>query len=108
MMIQLPFPPAKLSPNARTHWAVKARTFKQYKFQCLALLSQHRKSLKGRDAFGIRFCPPDARRRDLDNMLAAFKAGIDALSEVTGVDDSHFCFALGKGDPVKGGAVVIS
>lgn len=107
-MIHLPFPPAKLSPNARTHWAVKARAFKQYKLQCGMLLSVHRSALKGRDSFALRFCPPDARRRDIDNMLAAFKAGIDALSDVTGVDDSKFSLALGKGEPVKGGAVVIA
>jgi len=106
-MITLPWPPAKLSPNARTHWAVKAKVFKQYKFQCAMLLSIHRSILKGRDSFALQFCPPDARRRDLDNMLAAFKAGIDALSDVTGVDDSKFSLALGKGEPVKGGAVQV-
>ena len=106
-MISLPWPPAKLSPNARTHWASKAKAFRQYKFQCAMLLSMHRDSIKGRDAYNLRFCPPDARRRDLDNMLSSFKAGIDALAEVSGIDDSNFSFALAKGEPVKGGEIQV-
>jgi crossover junction endodeoxyribonuclease RusA len=107
-MISLPWPPAKLSPNARAHWAVKAKAFKTYKFQCFALLSQHRDALRGRDSFGLKFLPPDKHRRDLDNMLASSKAALDALSEVTGVDDSQFNLTIAKGEPVKGGAVVIA
>lgn len=107
-MIHLPFPPSKLSPNARCHWAQKARVAKQYRFQCLALLSQHRTVLKGKSDFTLEFRPPDRHRRDIDNMLAASKQAIDALSEITGVDDSKFSLTIGKGDPVKGGAVVIS
>lgn len=107
-MIELPFPPSTLNPNHRPHWAVKARAFKAYKFQCFAVLSQFRSELQGRAVFAIEFCPPDARRRDADNLLAASKAGIDALSEVTGVDDSKFCFTIRMGEPRKGGVVVVS
>lgn len=107
-MIALPFPPSKLSPNARVHWAVKAKAFKAYKGQCMMLLSQFRRELKGRDSFELRFLPPDQRRRDLDNMLAASKGALDALSEVCGVDDSKFNLKIAKGEPVKGGAVVVA
>ena len=107
-MIELPFPPATLNPNHKPHWAVKARAFKTYKFQCFAILSQHRDELRGRAVFALEFCPPDARRRDVDNATAAFKAGIDALSEVAGVDDSKFCFTIRKGEPRKGGCVVLA
>jgi crossover junction endodeoxyribonuclease RusA len=106
-MISLPYPPVKLSPNSRCHWAQKARVFKSYKFQCFAVLSQHRPALWGRDSFELRFLPPDRYRRDLDNALSAFKAGIDALSDVCGVDDSKFNFKIAKGEPTKGGAVVV-
>lgn len=106
-MISLPFPPAKLSPNSRCHWAQKARAFKAYKFQCFAVLSQHRPALWGRDSFELRFLPPDRHRRDIDNMLAAAKALLDAVSEVCGVDDSKFNLKIAKGEPVKGGSVVL-
>jgi crossover junction endodeoxyribonuclease RusA len=54
----------------------------------------------------LTFMPPDRRRRDLDGMLGAFKAGLDSLSDVLGVDDSNFRLSLKKGDVIKGGAVV--
>lgn len=107
-MIELPFPPATLNPNHRPHWATKARAFKSYKKGCLLILSQYRKQLAGRDRFELRFCPPDNRRRDLDNIVAAFKAGIDALAEISGVDDSRFSLTIAKGDPRPDGAVVVS
>jgi crossover junction endodeoxyribonuclease RusA len=106
-MIELPFPPTALSPNARPHWAAKARAFKAYKTQCYMLLSQFRDDLKGRDTFELRFLPPDRHRRDIDNMLASSKAAIDALAEVCGVDDSQFKLTIAKGDPRQGGAVVV-
>jgi crossover junction endodeoxyribonuclease RusA len=106
-MIELPFPPSKLSPNGRHHWAVRARAFKTYKTQCAMLLSQFRRELSGRNSFELRFIPPDRHRRDIDNMLAASKAAIDALSEICGVDDSQFQLTISRGEPRKGGAVVI-
>jgi crossover junction endodeoxyribonuclease RusA len=106
-MIELPFPPPKLSPNSRCHWAQKARVAKQYKFQCYALLSQFRSDLAGQTAFDLRFLPPDERRRDLDNMVASAKQLLDALSAVCGVDDSQFKLTIAKGEPRKGGAVIV-
>jgi crossover junction endodeoxyribonuclease RusA len=107
-MIQLPFPPPALSPNARGHWAKKARAFKTYKFQCYMLLSQFRDTLAGRDTFSVTFHPPTAHRFDADNLVSRFKAGQDALAEIAGVDDSQFVMTYRKGEPVKGGAVVIA
>ena len=107
-MIELPFPPNNLSPNARCHWAVKAKSFKAYKFECSVLLRPYGKQLSGRDSFELCFCPPDRRRRDLDNMLSATKAALDALSGVCGVDDSRFKLRIVKGDPRKGGAVILA
>lgn len=107
-MISLPFPPAVLSPNARPHWAQKARAFKRYKADCVALMLNHRKQLAGRSEFSITFHPPTAHRFDCDNLVARWKAGCDALSVITGVDDSEFVMTYRKGKPVKGGAVVLA
>jgi crossover junction endodeoxyribonuclease RusA len=107
-VIQLPFPPPALSPNARGHWAKKARAFKAYKFQCFAVLSQFRNTLAGRSSFSVTFHPPTAHRFDADNLVSRFKAGQDALAEIAGVDDSQFVMTYRKGEPVKGGAVVIA
>ena len=55
----------------------------------------------------MRFHPPDKRRRDLDNMLASAKQGIDAISAAIGLDDYHFGFTIVRGEPVKGGRIVV-
>lgn len=55
----------------------------------------------------ITFNPPDRRRRDLDNMLAACKAYLDGISDALGVDDSNFKLTIQKGEVVKGGQVVV-
>lgn len=107
-MISLPWPPRELNPNARVHWSVKARAFKAYRLECWATFAAFRSALRGRSAFSFTFHPPSKRRTDLDNCIASIKAGIDALSEITGVDDSEFSFTISKGEPRKGGVVVIA
>ncbi|MBQ2263236.1 MAG: hypothetical protein II336_17980 [Loktanella sp.] len=56
----------------------------------------------------LTFCPPDNRRRDLDGMLGAFKAGLDALSDVMGVDDSRWALSIRKGAKAMRGLVLVS
>lgn len=107
-MITLPWPPKELSPNARVHWAVKARAFKAYRLECWAEFAGHRAQLRGRNVFSFTFHPPSHRRTDLDNCFASVKAAIDALSEITGIDDSEFSFGIRKGEPRKGGAVIVA
>ncbi|MFO1268569.1 MAG: hypothetical protein U1F25_13740 [Rubrivivax sp.] len=41
-------------------------------------------------AISLVFVPPDRRARDLDNLIAAMKAGLDGLADVLGVDDSRW------------------
>jgi crossover junction endodeoxyribonuclease RusA len=55
----------------------------------------------------ITFHPPDARRRDRDNMIASCKALMDGLSDALGVDDAYFIPTYAVGNIVTGGAVVI-
>jgi crossover junction endodeoxyribonuclease RusA len=55
----------------------------------------------------LTFHPPDKRKRDLDNMLASVKSGLDGVSDAMGVDDSRWSLTLRRGEPTPGGAVVI-
>jgi len=109
MIVTLPYPPAILSPNARPHWAAKAKAVKAYRNECgFELLAQgvnHMDSV----SLKITFCPPDRRRRDRDNAIHAFKAGQDAISDITGIDDSKFqvTYTPGFGEPCKGGCVKV-
>jgi len=108
--IVLPWPPKVLSPNARVHFRVKAGAVKAYRETAywLAKATPLAVPAEGGIALRLDFHPPDRRRRDLDNMLAAIKAGIDGIAQAHGVDDARFGFWLSREAPVKGGAVVVT
>lgn len=112
-IIELPWPPTRLSPNARgagNFWA-KASAAKKYRNDCLILLKSQsvpRLAASGPIMLEVQFCPPTRRISDLDNLLARVKQGIDALAETMGVNDKDFEFTLRRGEPVKGGVVRVS
>jgi crossover junction endodeoxyribonuclease RusA len=56
----------------------------------------------------LDFRPPDRRRRDLDNLLASMKAGLDGLADALGVDDSRWRLAIEMGEPAAGGCVCVT
>lgn len=90
-MITLPWPPKELSPNARVHRMVKARQAKVYKQACWALAKMVDVQLPpGRIHLAITFYPPNRQRRDLDNLLASIKAGIDGVAMAWQIDDELF------------------
>ena len=107
--ITLPWPPSTLSPNARGHWSIKSRHAKRYRrdSRVLCMAQGLRQMTAETLSLRITFNPPDRRARDLDNMLASTKSGLDGIADATGVDDSRWTLSLTKGEPVKGGAVVI-
>jgi crossover junction endodeoxyribonuclease RusA len=105
--ITLPWPPKELSPNARTHFHAKARVAKNYRegafwtaFDCIAPES-------GPVHLTIEFRPPDKRKRDLDNMLASTKAGLDGIADALKINDERFELTIRRGEPVKSGRVVV-
>ena len=56
----------------------------------------------------ITFHPPCKRKRDRDNMIAAFKSGQDGIAECMGVDDHRFVPTYRVGAPVKRGCVLVT
>lgn len=107
MKIVLPWPPSALSPNSRKHWSIKAKAAAKHKADCqyAAMAAGARQLHWPSMSVAITFCPPGNQRRDLDNMLAAMKSGLDGLAAATAVDDSKWSITLARGDWVKGGAV---
>ncbi|MEH7827647.1 hypothetical protein [Gemmobacter denitrificans] len=107
MKVTLPWPPAELKPNARAHWASKARAAKVHKNACqIICMGQGIRALGWPSmSVSLLFCPPSRRKGDLDNMLAAMKSGLDGLAAASGVDDSKWKITIARGEPVKGGAV---
>ena len=103
--VELPWPPKKCNPNARGHWAPRAKAKSDYRKACWALvrsainrngwdlqaLQAHaEQGGKGSVALFVDFFPPDRRHRDDDNCAAAFKAGRDGLADALGIDDRAF------------------
>lgn len=103
-MIVLPWPPSKLSPNARGSWKAKESARKSYKQICYLIA----KNIKPYKNLHIVFHPPDRRHRDLDNMLASFKYGLDGISQAWGVNDEIFKKILIEANvPKKNGMICI-
>lgn len=112
LTVTLPWPDKDLSPNARIHWRRKSRLVKMARQAAWGAVLEAR-----RQANAIRgerlhltwvFCPPDRRRRDADNIIASLKAANDGIADALGFDDSRFVSAYQFGEPVKGGAVVVT
>lgn len=99
----LPWPPKSLNPNARGHWAKRAKSSEVYRFTC-KMISLETIQQQGYDIQPLRdlveageqihvfldFCPPNRRARDDDNIIAAFKSGRDGLADALRIDDCHF------------------
>ncbi len=106
--VKLPWPDKKLAPNSRTDRRHTGEIRKRYRGACWALCKAAKLdySLTHLD---ITFHPPDGRRRDLDNMLAAMKYGLDGMALALGVDDYHWSLSIRRGDkdPAKLGFIVV-
>lgn len=108
MTLILPWPPAALSPNSRTHWRSRQKAMKDNKTLAWA------ETIKagwvvpkgGRVHLWIDFYPPTRRMPDDDNMLARFKGYRDGIAAALGVDDRIFVsHPYVKSEPRKGGEV---
>jgi crossover junction endodeoxyribonuclease RusA len=94
--VVLPWPPRDLSPNARVHWARKAKVTRSYREACYLLAKQARLKAPDADriALTVTFLPPDGRRRDRDNLIASCKALFDGLADALQVDDAQFVLSF--------------
>lgn len=105
MVFMMPWPVMReLSPNWRGHWSAKARAKKKLR-EAWAMKAREQggyRLLANSLNVKLEFVPPDRRHRDLDNLLASVKAGIDGLSDVLGVDDSKWSLVIKKVDEQGG------
>jgi crossover junction endodeoxyribonuclease RusA len=116
LQLTLPWPPKDLSPNARLHWSRLAKAKKSYRHDCAVFGNQMMRgqylplgwSEKTRLRISLTFRPPSRQRRDLDNLVASMKAGLDGLADAIGVDDSRWQLVIEMGEPVKGGCVCVT
>lgn len=106
--LQLPWPPAGLSPNARLHWSAVAKLKKKCRADAYMIaLASEAQALKGCDvSLSLTFHPPTNGAYDLDNALARMKASLDGVADAMGVDDSKWSLNIAKGaKSTKGGHV---
>lgn len=113
-MNPLPFgwPSRELHPNARVHWAKRAKAAKAARevghWTAHANGWDRLKLPGGRLHLWIDFYPPDKRRRDDDGLLASFKPYRDGIADAMGIDDVRFVSHPYVRDEVrKGGEVVV-
>lgn len=114
MIVRLPWPDRRLSPNARVHRMERARYAAVAKDDaiiatCGQLSVQQRRALRDRETvhLAITFRPPDDRKRDLDNMLASAKAALDGFAHACQIDDYRFSLSLRRVGKVKGGEIEV-
>jgi len=86
LSIWIGLPPRVLHPNARTHWAAKARAVKRYRLDCrlsaMASLPPDRTGFPWPVArVKADFYFSTVRQRDEDNLLASLKAAFDGLQD---------------------------
>ena len=91
MKITLPIPDAKLSPNARVHWAQLAKVKSAHRLiaRCIASDLANGEKLK---RYRLHFFWPDRRRRDRDNASAMCKSYLDGVADAFRQDDSEWLF----------------
>jgi crossover junction endodeoxyribonuclease RusA len=77
--VTLPLPPKQLSPNARVHWAVKAKAVKQYREDARWAVINHCHYHWPAAEVQATFYHSRNARRDKDNLLSSLKAAFDGL-----------------------------
>lgn len=68
-----------LTPNARVHWAVKARVTREMRHMAYLCAKRAEIPPLGKSAVLVTWFPPDRRRRDTNSLVTATKAWIDGL-----------------------------
>jgi crossover junction endodeoxyribonuclease RusA len=110
MTVTLGWPSRALSPNARTHWAMLARAKKAARREgYVSAIQTSADVIASPVSIQVTFTPPNARRHDIDNLIASIKAHLDGISDAIGIDDSRWIWAAPViAKPEKPGRVVVT
>ena len=100
--LYLDWPPRQLSPNARLHWAAKAKLVKAYRNACgwKVRADGIGKIVADTVHVAMTFYPPTKAHYDLDGLISRMKAGLDGVADVIGVDDSKWTLSASKAAPI--------
>lgn len=109
--LTLPWPDKELSPNARVGFRRKAAAVSVARMAGkVAALEAGAQMVRLKPDAPLQlwatFDPPDARRRDMDNMLSSAKGLIDGVFDALGANDCQIQrVTLDRGDIHPGGRV---
>lgn len=92
IVVDLPLPPKELSPNARSHWAKKAKAIKAYRDMAFIEARKHRVKFSQANYFLVFKVP---RNQDRDNLIASMKAALDSLQDAGIVANDNRLYPLG-------------
>ncbi len=108
--VELPWPVKNLSPNARPHWAAKAKAVKDARQAAYALTRQKVTNKPQWPSARLlwAFQPKTSHALDLDNCISSGKVFQDGIAMALGIDDSLFDTSYEIKEPVKGGKVVVT
>jgi len=111
VILEFSWPNKLLSPNARPHHFVKAREVRKAREAAYYLTrANHWGELQGASKLRVSFtfCPPDKRKRDLDNVFSSMKAARDGIAEALHIDDSKWePITLKWGETKQPGLVIV-
>jgi crossover junction endodeoxyribonuclease RusA len=106
--IELPFPPANLTPHAKGHWMPKAAATKKYRQLCASeALAQGLRGMSAETVHARITLHRPNLRRDYHNCIACFKAGIDGIADVIGIDDRYWKTTWTEGDVERPHGLVV-
>lgn len=110
-VISLPWPPRALSSNgSHGHWRSKAEARRRYRRDAYYAAREAKVQPCPGAVLTFTYHPPDARRRDVQNMPSTLKAAIDGIADAMGHDDHGFRprFPETFAEPVRGGQIVVT
>ncbi|CAB4187591.1 hypothetical protein UFOVP1155_41 [uncultured Caudovirales phage] len=113
-MITLPWPAKELSPNARVHWATKAKAVKvarKYGHTVALAAGYNNRTFSGYEGklhLWIDYYAKTRNYPDADNCLSSSKGYFDGIADALVVNDRRFVYhPFVKDETFPGGRVVI-
>jgi crossover junction endodeoxyribonuclease RusA len=107
--IVFPWPDKAITPHAKGGWHNKARATKRQRIDACWIAKAAKVERDPTAILRVEYSPPNAARRDAQNMPARIKGLIDGIADAMGCDDNGFRVRYPDqfGAPTKGGAIIV-
>jgi len=109
-MLRFPWPDSRFSPNSRKahRYLADVRSVARLAGEIITRDAGITVPTIGALCWRLVFCPPDRRKRDLDNLYSSFKSTCDGIFQALQTDDSRIRRTVIEwGEVEPGGAVYV-